>query len=187
MTGHATQVLVLECTGRKQFVSFLMTSGAILGGCFFIIDNYLRHVCLMALFAVGISLFREVCFVTLGAFWDLAMRIVARAAEQRSMFAFIFPQFYDLGRMASQTGVSDIPTHFYVQRHMGIEVTTVTRSQLVMRFTFVALAAERDDLSCRRRVTNMAVLATNLCFVFCACCGDIRRSLAVAFDAVIIK
>ena len=67
MAGHATQGLVLEGTGSKQCVSFLVTAGTVLGRCFVTIDNVLRHVSLMTLLAVGSGLLGEVGFMALGA------------------------------------------------------------------------------------------------------------------------
>lgn len=89
MTGYATQILVFEGVGREQFVGFPVTAGAVLGRCFVIIDDVLRHMSLVTLFAVGIGLFRGVRFMTLGAIGNFAVGIVARAAEERRMFAFV--------------------------------------------------------------------------------------------------
>jgi hypothetical protein len=50
----------------------------------------------------------------------------------------------------------------------------------------MALAAEWDDLPIAGRVTIMAILATDLRFVFAPGSSDVCRRLTVAFGAVII-
>ena len=164
-----------------------MAGGAVLGWCLVTIDDVLRHVCLVTLFAVGIGLFRGVRFVALGAVRDPAVGVVARAAEERRMFAFVIAQLDDLTGMAGQAGVGNIRTKFYRERRVGIRVAAVASSQLVVRFPFVALAAERDDLPYCGRVPIVAVLAADLRLVFAACRSDVGRCLAVTFDAVIIQ
>lgn len=186
MTGHATQTLVLKFTGRKQFVRFLVTGSAVLGRYFFIIGNILRHVCLVTLLAVGFGLFGEVRFMALGAFGNLAVSVVARAAEEGGMLALVIAQFDDLAGMAGQTGVSNV-IKFDIERCVWIRVAAVAGGQLVVRFSFVALAAERDDLSCCGRVPIMTILAADLRLVFASCRSDVGRRLAVTFDAVIIQ
>ena len=96
MTGYATQVLVFEGAGRKQIVSFPVAAGAVLGRCFVIIDDVFRHVCLVTLFAVGISLFCCVCFVTLSAIRNPSVSVMALAAEECRMFAYVSAQLDDL-------------------------------------------------------------------------------------------
>ena len=187
MAGDASQVLVLELAGRKQFVSLLVTSGAVLGRGFVIIDNVLRHVCLVALLAVGRGLLGEVRFMTLGAFRNPAVSVVAHATEERRMFAFVIAQLDDLTGMAGQAGVGNVITEFDSARCVGIRVAAEAGGQLVVRFPFVTLAAERDDLPCCGGVPIVAVLATDLRLVFAACRGDVGRRFAVAFDAVFIE
>ena len=187
MTGYATQVLVFEGAGRKQIVSFPVTAGAVLGRCFVIVDDVFRHVCLVTLFAVGIGLFRGVRFVTLGAVRDLAVGIVARAAEERRMFAFIFAQLDDLTGMAGNAGVGNVIAEFYIERCVGIRVAAVAGGQFVMRFSFVALAAERYDLPGCGGVPFVTVLAADLRLVFAACRSNVGRCFAVTFGAVIIQ
>jgi len=53
-----------------------------------------------------------------------------------------------------------------------------------MRFSFMALAAEGDDLPCCGRMPNVTVLAADFRLVFAACRGDVGRRFAVTFDAV---
>ena len=187
MTGHATQVLVLEGTGRKQCVGFLVTGGTVLGRRFVIVDNVLRHVCLVTFFTIGIGLFHGVSFVTLGAIRNLAVGIVTRAAEKRGMLAFVFAQLDYLRGMAGQTGIGDGSAKFYIQRRMRVNVAAVAGRQLIMRFSFVALAAERDDLPSCGRVPIVTILTADLRLVLGACRSYIGRSLAVTFDAIIIQ
>ena len=164
-----------------------MTTGAILGGCFITIDDVLRHVCLVTFLAVGGGLLGEVRFMTLGAFRNPAVSVVARAAEERRMFALVLAQLDDLAGMAGQAGVGNVITEFDSARCVGIRVAAEAGGQLVVRFSFVTLAAERDDLPCCGGVPIVAVLATDLRLVFAACRGDVGRRFAVAFDAVIIQ
>ncbi len=187
MTGHATQVLVLEGTCRKRCVCCFVTGCAVLGRCFVIIDNGLRHVCLMALFTVGIRLFGGVRLVTLGAIRNLSVGIMARAAVEFGMLAFVIAQLDDLRGMASQARTGDVSAHFDIQRRMRIEVATVAGIKLVMRLSGVALTAERDDLPCCGRVPIVAVLTADLRLVFGTCRSDVGWSFAVTFDAVIIE
>jgi uncharacterized membrane protein (DUF485 family) len=187
MAGYAAQFLVFEFAGQQQFVGFLVAAGAVLGRGFLIIDNVLRHVCLVTLFAVGSGLFGEVRFMALGAFRNPAVGVVARAAEECRMLALVIAQLDDLTGMAGHAGVGNVIAEYDRERSVGIRVAAVASSQLVVRFPFVALAAERDNLPGCGRVPVVAVLAADLRFVFAACCSDVGRSLAVAFDAVIIK
>ena len=187
MAGYAAQVLVLELAGRKQFVSLLVTAGTVLGWGFVIIDNVLRHVCLVTLLAVGRGLLGEVRFMALGAFRNPAVSVVAHAAEERRMFAFVIAQLFDLTGMAGHAGVGNVITKCDFERRVGIRVTAGAGSQLVVRFSFVALTAERDDLPCCGRVPIVTVLAAELRLVFAACRSDVGRWLAVTFDAVIIE
>jgi len=120
MTGHATQVLVFEGAGRKLLVGFPVAAGAVLGRCFVSIDDIFWHVCLVTLFAVGIGLFRGVRLVTLGAVRDLAVGIVARAAKERRMFAFVVAQLDDLLGMAGDAGVGNVFPEFYIEWRVGI-------------------------------------------------------------------
>ena len=187
MAGHAAQLLVLEFAGHEQVVSLLVTGGAVPGWCFITIGDVLRHVCLVTFLAVSRGLLGEVGFMALGAIRDFAVNVVARAAEERRMFAFVITQLDDLAGMAGQAGVGYVSTEFYVAWCVGIRVAAKAAGQLEMRFSFVALAAERDDLPCCGRVPVVAVLAADLRLVFAACRGDVGRRLAVTFDAVIIE
>jgi hypothetical protein len=111
---------------------------------------------------------------------------MARTAGKLGMLAFVIAQLDDLLGMAGQAWAGNVPSHFDVQRRMGIEVAAVAGIQLVMRFPGVALTAERDDLSGCGRVSIMAILTANLGLVFGACRSDVVWSLAVTFDAVFI-
>jgi len=187
MAGHAAQGLVLEGTGSKQCVSFLVTAGAVLGRCFVTIDNVLRHVSLMTLLAVGSGLLGEVRFMALGAFRNLAVSAVAHAAGDRRMLALVFAQLDNLAGMAGQTGVGNVITEFNNERRVGVRVAGVAGGQFVMRFSFVALAAERDDLPCCGRVPIVTVLAADRRLVLGACRSDVGRWFAVTLDAVIVE
>ena len=120
MTGYAAQFRVFEGAGRKQIISFLVTGSAVLGRGFVTIGNVLRHVSLMALFAVGSSLLGEVSFMALGASRNLAVGVVACAAEERGMFAFVSTQLDDLIGMAGYAGVGNVITEFYIERCVRI-------------------------------------------------------------------
>jgi hypothetical protein len=112
---------------------------------------------------------------------------VARAAEERRMLAFVIAQLDDLTAMAGQAGVGNVITECDFERCVGIRVAAAAGSQLVVRFSFMALTAERDDLPCCGRVPIVTVLAADLRLVFAACRSDVGGCLAVAFDAVIIE
>ena len=187
MTGYAAQFRVFEGAGRKQIISFLVTGSAVLGRGFVTIGNVLRHMGLMTFFTVGSGLLGEVSFMALGANRNLAVDVVARAAEERRMFAFVIAQLDDLTGMAGHTGVGNVITKFYIERCVRIRVAAVAGGQLVMRFSFMALAAERDDLPCCGRVPIVTVLATDLRLVFGPCRSDVGRCFAVTFGAVIIQ
>jgi len=122
VAGHAAQFLVLEFAGRQQVISLLVTGGAVLGWCFLVISDVLRHVCLVTLLAVGGGLLGEVSFMALGAFRNPAVNIVACAAEERRMFALVLAQLDDLAGMAGQAGVGDIIAEFDVTRCVGVRV-----------------------------------------------------------------
>ena len=187
MTGHASKLTVFEFTGRKQLVGFLVTGCAVLGRCFVTIDNILRHMCLVTFLAVSGGLFGEVRFMALGASRNFAVSVVARAAEERSMFALVVAQFDNLAGMAGHAGVGNVITKFDIQRCVGIRVAAVAGGQLVVRFPFVALAAERDDLPCCGGVPIMTILTSDLSLVLAPCRSDIGRRFAVTFGTVVIQ
>lgn len=66
-------------------------------------------------------------------------------------------------------------------------MTAYTRRQLVMRFSLMALAAERYDLFCGGGVAIMTILTANLGLMFASGCSDVSRRLTVTFGAVIIR
>jgi hypothetical protein len=122
--------------------------------------------------------------MALGAFWNPAVYVVARAAEERRVFALVIAQLDDLAGMAGQAGVGDITAEFDVARCVGIRVAAEAAGQLEMRFTFMALAAERYNLPCCGGMPNVTVLAADLRLVFAACRSDVGRRFAVTFDTV---
>ena len=187
VTGCTGQFLVFEFACREQSVGSFVTGCAILGRCFITIGDVLRHMCLMTLFAVGSGLLSEVRLVTLSAVWNLAVGIMARAAIERSMLAHIVAQLDDLTGMAGHAGVGDVIPEFNIKRCVRIRVTAEAAGQFEVRFSFVALAAKRDDLTVCGRMTVVTVLAGDLGFVLVACCSDISWRFAVTFDTVIIK
>ena len=187
MTGYAAQFRVFEGAGRKQIISFLVTGSAVPGRGFVTIGYDFRHVSLMAFFTVGGGLLGEVCFMALGACRNLAVSVVACAAEEGGMLALVIAQLDDLAGMAGHAGVGNVIAELYNERGMGIRVAAVAGGQLVMRFSFVALAAERDDLPGCGRVPFVTILAADLRLVFGACRSDVGRSFAVTFGAVIIQ
>lgn len=187
MAGYTCQFTVFERTGLKQFVSFLVTGCTVRGLYFVIIDNVLRHVRLVTLLAVSVGLPGEVGFMTLGAFRNPAVSVVTRTAEEGGMLALVIAQFNDLAGMAGHTGVGDVITKFYIERRVGIRVTAVAGGQFVVRFPFVALAAERNDLPCCGRMPIVTILAAYLRLVFAACRCDVGRRFAVTFGAVLIQ
>ena len=66
-------------------------------------------------------------------------------------------------------------------------MAAVACGQFVVRFSFMALAAERDNLPCCGRVPIVTVLAADLRLVFGACRSDVGRRFAVTFGAVLIE
>jgi len=111
--------------------------------------------------------------MALGTSRNLAVGIMARAAEERRVLALVLAQFDDLAGMAGQAGVGNIITEFDIERRVGIRVAAEAAGQRVMWLPFVALAAERDDLPCCGRVPIVAVLAADLGLVFAACRSDV--------------
>ena len=140
---------------------------------------------LMAFLAISGSLLGKMRFVALGASRNLAVSAMARTAEERGMLALVFTQFSNLTGVAGQTGVGNV-AECYDERRMGVRMAAGASSQFVMWFSFMALAAERDDLACRGRMPVMTVLAADLRFVLTTCCSNIGRRLAVTFDTVIV-
>jgi hypothetical protein len=142
---------------------------------------------LMTLFTVYGSLLGEVGLMALSTCRNFAVSVVAGAAEECRMLAFIVAQFNNLASMTGYAGISNIVAEFDIERCMWIRVATVAGGQLEMRFTFMALTAERDDFPCCGWMPIMAVLTTDLRLVFGSRSSDIRRRLAVTLEAVIIK
>ena len=164
-----------------------MTGGTIFGRCFFVINDILRHVRLVTLLAVGSCLLGEVSFMALGAVRDLAVGVVAGTAVKGGMLALVVAQLDDLAGMAGYAGVGDVIAEFDVERGMRIRVTAIAGSQFEVWFSFMALAAERDDLARCRRVAVVTILSADLALVFTTGCSDIRRCFAVTFGTVIIQ
>ncbi len=142
---------------------------------------------LVAFFTVGGGLLGEVRFMTLGAVRNFAVSIMAEAAGKGGMFALVVAQLNDLAGMAGHAWVGYIVAECDFERCVGIRMATRTRSQFEMRFPFVALAAERNNLLSRRRVPIVTVLAADLGFVFAAFRCNVCRWFAVTFGAVIIR
>lgn len=140
---------------------------------------------LMAFLAVVFCLLGKVRLMALGAGWNLAVGVVACAAKQCSMLALVVAQLDDLAGMAGHARISDIG-EFNIERCMWICMAAGTGGKFVVRFAFMALTAERDDLLGCGRMAVMAILTADLSLMFAACRGDINRRLAVALDAVII-
>jgi len=187
MAGCTAQFLVLEFAGRKLVVSFLVAAGAILGRCFVVVCDVFRHVSLVTLLAVGSGLLGIMGLMALGTYRNFAVSVVAHAAGERRMSALVIAKFFKLAGMAGPAGFGNVGTKYNVAGCVRVRVAAVAGGQFVMRFSFVTLAAERDDFPGCGWVTVVTVLAADLRLVLAACRGDVGRGFAVAFDAVIVE
>jgi hypothetical protein len=184
MAGDAAQIFMFESSGRQKLRRLFVAGSTIFGRSFIIVSDVLRRVRLMTFFAVGSGLFGEMSFMTLGAIRNFTMRIVAETAGKSRVLALVVAQFDDLAGMAGETGVSDVIAVGDFERGMGIRMTAHAGCQPVVRFSFVALAAERYDFPGCGGVSVVAVLTADLGFVLAAICGNVIRRFAMTFGAV---
>ena len=103
------------------------------------------------------------------------------------MLALVITQFYNLTGMTGYAGISNIVAKGNVKRSMWVCMTTHTRSQLVVSFTFVALAAKWYDLLGCGGVSIVTILAADLGFMFATGCSDVCRRFAVTFGTIVIR
>lgn len=179
--------LVFERTGGKKINRFFVTGPAIgILDLLILVSDSFRHMSLMTLFAVAGYHLGGMRLVALGASRDFAVRIMTAAAEELAMLAWSLFELFDLFLMTGQARCGHI---FPVGNDLGsmrIAVTLITVRQFEMGAAGVALAADGNNFANSRGVAVMAVLTTDLGFV-CQTLGvDVRRRLAVAFDAVVI-
>ena len=66
-------------------------------------------------------------------------------------------------------------------------MAAVTGGQLEVRFSLVALAAERNNLPVCGRMPIVAILAADLRLVLAPCLRNVGRCFVVALDAVVIR
>ena len=187
MAGGTGQFTMFEFTCCKEIARFLMAGGTIFGRRLVVIGHVLRHMRLMALFAVGNRLVGGMSLVALGAERNFTMAVMAETAGQRGMLALVVAQFDDLSGMAGYAGIGYVVAEGNVKRCMRVFMAAETRCQFVMRFALMALAAERDDLPVGWGVAIVAILTADLRFMLTPGCSDICRGLAVAFGAIIIQ
>lgn len=100
------------------------------------------------------------------------------------MLARVCFQLRDLRGVTGQARVSHVTTEDDLFWLVRILVALEAAAKLVVRFAFVALAAERNDLPVGRRVTIVAVLAGYLCLVGSTFGFDVCRCFCVTLDAV---
>lgn len=187
MAGYACQLAVLEFTCGKQIIRLLMAGGAVFGRSFIIIGNVFRHMCLVTLFAVGRGLFSVVSFVALGAERNFAVCVMAEAAVKCGMLALVIAQFDNLTGMTGNAGVGYIVAEGNIEWCVWVFMATHTGGQLIVCFSLVALATERNDLPIGGRVPVVTILTANLSFMLATVSSNIRRWFAVTFGAVIIR
>lgn len=164
-----------------------MAGGAVFGRRFVIIGNVLRHVRLVALFAVGSGLFSIVSFVTLGAERNFAVCVMTEAAVKCGMLALVIAQFDNLTGMTGHAWVGHVIAEGNIERCVWVFMAAHTRRKFVMRFPFMALATERNDFLCGWWVAIVTILTANLRFMLAPSSSNVCGRLAVTFGAVIIR
>ena len=102
---------------------------------------HLRHVCLMAIPAIGGGHFSRVRFVALGALRNFAVCTVTHETAQGRMFTLILPQLGKLLSVTAETRLREVRREGDFKRGVSVLVTVGTTFQLEMRFSLVALAA----------------------------------------------
>ena len=100
------------------------------------------------------------------------------------MLAWISLQLSDLRGVAGEARIGNVTTEYDLFRLMRILVTLEATTEFVVRFSFVALTTERNDLPDCRWVTLVTVLAGYLCLVSSTFSFDVSRCLCMALDAV---
>lgn len=109
VAGGTTLLLVFEGTGG-QVLSSLFVAGAAIGipDLVIFVRHGRRHMCLVALFAVAGNHLGGMGFVALRASRNLAVRVVAGAAEEFRVFARGFFELLDLLFVTGQARGSHI-------------------------------------------------------------------------------
>ena len=184
VTGYAEEGLMFCLAGNNHVVSFCVTGSALFGWSICSINNSFRHVSLVALLAVAGTLIGRVSLVALSALWDLAVNIVAERAGELGVLARVCLQLGNLRGVTGEARISNVTAENNLFWLVRILVALEAAAELVVRFAFVALTAERDDFSVSRRMTLVAVLTGNHCLVGSAFCFDVSRSFCVTLDAV---
>lgn len=87
VTGHAEKSFVFGLAGTKQAECLAVTGGTLFGRRISSIDYCLRHVCLVAFFAVTRALVGRVSLVALGTLRNLAMDVVAEGTGELAVLA----------------------------------------------------------------------------------------------------
>lgn len=100
------------------------------------------------------------------------------------MLARICFQLRDLRRVAGEARICYVATEYDLFRLVRVPVALEASAELVVWFSLVALAAERDDLPDCRRVALVTVLAGYLRLVGSTLGLDVCRRFCVALDAV---
>lgn len=184
VAGHAEQCLMLGLAGNEEIECLAVAGSALLGRRIGTVSNVLWLVSLVTLFAVARALISRVRLVTLGTLRNFAVNVVTEGAGEFAVLARICLQLGNLRSVAGEARIGYITAENNFLRLVRILVTTETTAEFVVGFSFMALAAERDDLFDRGRVSLVAILAGYLCFMGASLRFHICRSLGVALDAV---
>lgn len=139
---------------------------------------------LVTTFAISGGHFGAVRFVTLRTEGNFAMSIVTETTGESGVFALDLFQFDDLLCVARNTLVSKVIGKFDNFRSMRIVVAAQTAGKLVVRLVAMTLTTGRNDFFNRRRVTGMAILTADLCFVSAAICSNCSRCCRVTLDTI---
>lgn len=184
VAGYTTDTLVLGLSLCHQINGFLVAAYAHHIGRIGFVGDDRRHVGLVAAFAVTGHHIRAVRFVALGTGGNPAVDVMAEAAGQLGMLAWVLLQLTDLCGMAAGTLSGDIICQFDGFWGMGVAVAAFAVGQLVMRLATVTGAALRNNVFGFGWMPNVAVLTGYRCFVFCPVCSNVCRCLLMAFHAV---
>src|SRR5512135_2549874 len=144
MAERALECPVLGLAGGKHIVNRPVARGAKLRRRIRRIGNGLRHMRLMACFAIGGGHFRRVRLVALGTLGFLAVDIMTEGTTLGAMLALVLLQLSNLLRMAGKTGVRYIVRKRDLQGCMGVPVAAKTPLEFEVRLPHVAVAALRN-------------------------------------------
>ncbi len=184
VTGYAEQCLMLCFAGDKHVERFCVTGGALFGRCVSCVGNSFRHMSFVAFLAIARALIGSMSLVALGTLRDFAMNVVAERTVKFAVLARTSLELGNLRGVTGQTRISHVTTKDDLFWLVRIPVALEAATKFEVRFTFMALTAERDDLLVCRRVTVVTVLTSYLGLVRLALCLNVCWGFSVAFDAV---